>query len=57
MVSLNAEGAVSKLNAWASRPFREDMDWIGWVLFLIFTASVAFLWTRVVGSITELGED
>jgi len=57
LAGLNAEAAISKLNTWGSRPFREDMDWISWSLFFIFAVSVAFLWTRILGSITELGED
>lgn len=56
-MAVNVDGAISKLNAWGSRPFREDMDWISWVLFFVFAASVSFLWARVLGSITELGED
>jgi hypothetical protein len=51
------DGAISKLSAWGSRPFREDMDWVNWALFLAFAASVVFLWTRVLGSITEIGGD
>jgi len=57
MAGVNMEGAISKLNAWGSRPFREDMDWLNWVLFLVFAVSVAFLWSRVLGNITELGDD
>lgn len=55
MAGFDPDGALSKFKAWAARPFREDMDWLSWVLFFVFALSVAFLWTRILGGITEIG--
>jgi len=46
-------GAAPGFFDWVAKPFKEDMDVLNWVLFVIFLVTVAFLWTRVLNQISE----
>lgn len=42
---------ISRLEAIYTRPFREDMDLVQWVLFVGLILVAAFLWSRVIDAL------
>lgn len=46
-------GAVSRVLAWASHPFKSDMSAVDWLLFAGLIIVAIVLWTRVLKHITD----
>lgn len=49
----NGTGVVSRLSRFFQRPFTEEMDVWGWVLFTILVVTIGILWSRILAHITE----
>lgn len=47
------DGIVTRLQKWAAHPIKADMDLIDVALTTGFVVVLVFLWSRVVGLITE----
>lgn len=44
---------MKPLTEWVKKPFTEDMDLLSVVLTTVLVVTVAFLWTRILGQISE----
>ena len=52
----DAQGLITRLSAWAQKPWTTDLDLVDLALTTIFIATVVFLWWRLLTYIVESGD-
>ena len=46
-------GLWSDIKGWLYKPFQEPLDGMNWVLLLVFSATLAYAWSRVLDKVLE----